>query len=128
MPQEEITGRRVGPSNYSKWHRKALPNWCYVVNGDWFELRRKSIGGNLEIVAYIETIEVENPAEYTPLWPATKSLVLQMVQKIGIPVFVVWHNPKCTKFNVWRVSLEDKSMKKKRVMDENEYKSFIMSL
>jgi hypothetical protein len=128
MPKEEVTGTRKGPSNYSKWHRRALPSWCYVVNGDWFELRKRRSDGNLEIVAYIETIEVDDPTKHTPLWLATKGLVLEAVKKFSIPTFVVWHTPKCDIFVVWKVSENDKEMKFKKVMSDSEYRKFVMNL
>ena len=49
-PQEEITGAR--PTNYSSWHREALPRKCYMTDGDWFEQRVEK-GDLVSIPVYI---------------------------------------------------------------------------
>jgi len=122
-PLEEITGKR--PTNYSKWHRPpTLPSWCYMTDGDWFEQRVRN--GKLISVAYIETIEIDNPSEGDkthPVWKSKKSLLLEIQEKMDIPSYIVWHNAECTDFLVLRIS----ETKPKR-MNQNEYKAFIKSL
>lgn len=126
MPQEEYTGRREGPSNYSKWHRKSLPGWCYMVDGDWFEMRVRD--GALKPIAYIETVEVDNPWERLPLWKATKALVCSVVERIGIPIYVVWHNAECNRFSIWKVLKNGDHLKEYQRMTREEYDDFIKNL
>lgn len=121
-PLEEITGKR--PTNYSRWHRKALPDWCKVTDGDWFEQRVKE--GVFRSVAYIETIQVptvDNADANYPPWASKKSLCLEIEEKMGIPAYVVWHNADCMDFMVLRIT----ETTPKR-MNEEEYKQFIKNL
>lgn len=121
-PQEEITGKR--PLNYSRWHRRVLPRDCYMTDGDWFEQRVKN--GELVSVAYIETIQIDTVEEADkryPLWKSKKSLTPEIGKRMGIPAYVVWHNPECTDFLVLR-STETKPKR----MNESEYKEFIKNL
>lgn len=128
-PLQEITGRR--PTNYSTWHRRALPEWCKMTDGDWFEQRwrvssRHRVHGEFKSVAYIETIQVsvvEGANERYPPWPSKQSLCLEIENKMKIPAYVVWHNPECTDFLVLRIS-EDKPVR----MDEEAYIRFIKNL
>jgi len=121
-PQEEITERR--PTNYSRWHREALPEWCYMTDGDWFEQR--VIEGELKAVAYIETIEIEKPGEGNkshPLWKSKRALCLEIERKMGIPAYVVWHNAACNDFLVQRITETNP-----RRMNKEEYIEFIKNL
>ena len=121
-PLQEITGRR--PTNYSAWHRRALPEWCKMTDGDWFEQRWRD--GEFKSVAYIETIQVsiiDKANEYYPLWSSKRSLCLEIENKMKIPAYVVWHNPECTDFLVLRIT-KDKPMR----MDEETYIQFIKNL
>lgn len=121
-PPEEITYKR--PTNYSTWHRQALPRECYMTDGDWFEQRLKD--GKLISVAYIETIQidiVEEADKRYPLWPSKKSLSLEIAEKMSIPVYTVWHNPDCTDFLVLRIT----GTKPKR-MNKDQYVKFIKNL
>lgn len=121
-PLEELTYKR--PTNYSQWHRKALPARCYMTDGDWFEQR--AIRGTLKSVAYIECIEfvpVAGADKARPVWDHKKSLCLEIEHGMGIPAYVVWHNPECTDFLVLRIT----ETKPKR-MNESEYKEFIKGL
>lgn len=121
-PIEEITDKR--PTNYSRWHRKALPKECYMTDGDWFEQR--VIGGELKSVAYIETIQVSSIAEADKdyaLWPSKKSLTSEIEERMGIPAYVVWHNPECTDFLVLRIT----GTEAKR-MNGQQYAEFIKGL
>lgn len=121
-PQEEITGER--PSNYSRWHRQALPVECYMTDGDWFEQRVKN--RELVSVSYIETIQiatVEQADTRYPLWKSKKSLSLEIEEKMGIPAYTVWHNPDCTDFLVLRIT----ETKPKR-MNKDKYVEFIKNL
>lgn len=122
MPQAEITGRRSAA--YSQWHRRALPNTCYVTDGDWFEQRR--INGMLASVAYIETIEVPkvDGAQYQyPLWPSKGALCSEIEARMRIPTYVTWHNEECSDFLVLRHSNGIY-----RRMTEPVYKRFIENL
>lgn len=119
-PIEEITGER--PTNYSKWHRRALPRWCYMTDGDWFEQR--VIDGKLVSVAYVETIEVDEVESADinyPLWESKKALNEEIEGKMKIPALIVYHNPECNDFLVLY------GLKKIR-MDTTQYKRFIESL
>ena len=120
-PEKEITGNR--PSNYSQWHR-TLPKWCMMTDGDWFEQRW--INGKITSVAYIETIQigsVENANVEYPVWEHKERLCREIEEKMGIPVFVVWHTPDCKDFMVLRIT----ETEPKR-MDENEYIAFVKQL
>lgn len=121
-PVREITGKR--PTNVSRWHRLFLPEWCYVTDGDWFEQR--SPEGELKTVAYIETIQMREPrrgAVSHPVWSAKEALCLEIERKMGIPAYVVWHNPKCDSFVVHRIT---ESTAKK--MNHQQYAQFIEGL
>lgn len=119
-PLEEITGER--PTFYSQWHRRALPQRCYMTDGDWFEQR--VIGAKLVSVAYIETIQVDDvegaDINY-PVWRSKKALNDEIEQKMNIPVYVVYHNPQCSDFLVVGKTLKER-------MSEEEYKEFIKGL
>ena len=122
MTKPEITNNR--PKNYSIWHRK-LPDWCYMTDGDFFEQRKK--GEMLVSVAYIETIEIDDPYggnKTHPLWPSKKSLMFEIEEKMKIPAYIVWHNSTCDKFLVKRIS----DYIEPRKMSEREYNNFLMSL
>jgi hypothetical protein len=106
------------------WHRRALPDWCKVTDGDWFEQRVKN--GEFKSVAYIETIQVptvDRANENYPLWSSKRSLCLEIERKMGIPAYIVWHNAECNDFMVQRIS----ETTPKR-MSEEEYKQFIENL
>jgi len=122
-PQDEITGQR--PKNYSLWHRPPnLPGWCFMTDGDWFEQRKK--GEEFKSVAYIETIKVksvDNAHITYPVWRSKKSLILEIEKKMGIPAYVVWHNPDCTDFLVSRLSENIPTR-----MNAEEYVIFIKKL
>lgn len=121
-PQEEITGER--PSNYSRWHRRALPSWCSVTDGDWFEQRTKD--GQFKAVAYIETIQVsvvDGADKAYPPWPSKMSLCKDIKNRMGIPVYVVWHSPRCDDFLVLKIG---KTQAKR--MNEQQYGEFIRGL
>jgi len=111
---------------YSDWHRKALPHWCYMTDGDWFEQRVRD--GEIKAVAYIETIGVPAPTvenadkDYEP-WGLKPQLCLEIERKMGIPAYIVWHNKDCNDFLVLRIT----ETTPKR-MNEEEYKDFIKSL
>lgn len=95
-----------------------------MTDGDWFEQRVRD--EKLISVAYIETIEIDNPSEGDkthPAWKSKKALLLEIQEKMGIPAYIVWHNAKCTDFLVLRTS-ENKPQK----MNVDEYKEFIKSL
>lgn len=123
-PQEEITGKR--PGEYSAWHRKALPRWCYMTDGDWFEQRSRE--GKLKSVAYIETIQlsqVEEAHKHHAVWAskAKGGLTAEIEERMGVPAYVVWHNPECTDFLVLRImETEPKRMNK------DQYIEFIKNL
>jgi hypothetical protein len=121
-PQEEVTGER--PSNYSKWHRRALPSWCSVTDGDWFEQRTKD--GKFKAVAYIETIQVpvvHGADKAYPPWPSKANLCQEIKDEMGIPVYIVWHNAGCDDFLVLKLG----EAKPKR-MNGQEYAEFIKGL
>jgi len=124
MPREEITGER--PSNYSKFHREILPEWCYMTDGDWFEQRW--INNEFKLIAYVETIQVpsleDDPDRIYPVWSSKKGLCGKIEAKMGIPAYVVWHNEACTKFFVQRALIEAKG----RTMNQSEYIDFILTL
>lgn len=111
---------------YSDWHRKALPRWCYMTDGDWFERRTRD--GEIKSVAYIETIGVPAPTvdnadkDYSP-WGAKRELCIEIEKKMGIPAYIVWHNKDCDDFLVLRVT----ETTPKR-MNEKEYINFIEKL
>jgi hypothetical protein len=95
-----------------------------MTDGDWFEQRVRN--GNLISVAYIETIEIDNPSQGDkthPVWKSKKSLLFEIQEKMSIPAYIVWHNAGCTEFLVLRIS----EMKPK-IMNQDEYKEFIKSL
>jgi len=95
-----------------------------MTDGDWFEQR--VIDNDFRSVAYIETIQVEevDEAAFThPVWSSKRSLALEIEAKIGIPTYVVWHNPDCSDFLVLRLSET-----RPRRMNADEYKSFIQGL
>jgi len=126
MP-EELFWRR--PKNYSVWHRPpSLPKWCYLTDGDFFEQR--VINGKLTVVAYFETYETTdidlatNYGTRHGIWPSKRALIREIGEKMGIPTYIVVHNPQCTNFLVWK-GLEDPSPKR---MDEFQYKEFIENI
>jgi len=130
-PQQELTKTR--PANYSVWHRyPTLPKWCYHTDGDWFEQRL--CNGQLECVAYIETIEL--PASYSTkmkfaqyeyeLWAHKYQLMKEIHRKMGIRCFVVRHTPDCGYFSV--AEINNSGEQKAEVMDEFIYKHFIQGL
>jgi len=129
MPQDRLKSwesilksRRM----YSDWHRNALPNWCYMTDGDWFEQRFKS--GILTTVAYIETIGVPAPSirnsdiDY-PIWSSKESLCVEIEKKMHIPSYVVWCNEDCTKFLVKSPLRGDR-----REMTSQQYIIFLKNL
>jgi hypothetical protein len=121
-PQEEITGAR--PTNYSSWHREALPRKCYMTDGDWFEQRVEK--GDLVSVAYIETVQVplvDGADKEYPLWRSKKSLCQEIKDKMSIPVYIVWHNSACNDFLVLKLG----EARAKRLC-EPEYIEFIKGL
>lgn len=112
MPYEELTGQR--PTDFSKWHRKRLPSFCALADGDWWEIRYS------KVVAFLETIRVgdaqlmaagdwfgqdpwlknwyskEDPRY--PLWPTKKvmlNFLLDLLQKRKppLPVYIIYHTP-----------------------------------
>jgi len=129
MPQKEITQRR--PTNYSEWHRHpTLPNWCFLVDVDFFEMRRK--GDQIVPVACVETIEVgplfiHNAQMEYPLWDAKIALYGYLKQKLTIPVFIVRHTPDCKLFSVARLTESGRETEAK-VMSEDEYKDLLLHL
>jgi len=127
MPPKEITGKR--PTNYSTWHRSNLPEYCYMVDGDWFEMRERD--DQLVPVACFETIEIgglfiPNAQKEYLLWKAKVALYQHIKQKMGIPVFIVRHTPDCKQFSVAR--LTDNGETEAIVMSEDEYKDLILNL
>lgn len=95
-----------------------------MTDGDFFEQRVRN--GELVSVAYIETIQIDNPSEGDkthPLWKSKRSLCLEIEKKMGIPAYVVWHNKECKDFLVLRIT----ETTPKR-MNEKEYIEFIKSL
>lgn len=121
-PQKEITGKR--PTDYSKWHRGALPKEYFMTDGDWFEQRIKD--EKLCSVAYIETIQVsivDDADKNYPVWPSKESLCNEIEEKMGIPAYIVWHNSSCTDFLVLRIT-ESNSKR----MSQKEYIEFIKTL
>ncbi|GAI34031.1 unnamed protein product [marine sediment metagenome] len=128
-PQNEITKRR--PSHYSEWHRYPnLPKWCFLVDGDWFEMRVRD--GQLVPVACFETLEVSglfiyNSQREYPLWQAKIALYLHIKQKMGIPVFIVRHTPDCKLFSVARLT-DSGGETEAKIMEEDEYKDLLVGL
>lgn len=122
-PQQRF--KRVKSERYSDWHRyPTLPKWCFMTDADWWEQRVKN--GQLRTVACIETIEVkvvDSADKGHPLFPSKKPLYQGIQEKMGIPVYIVWHNPDCNDFLVLRLG----ETKAKR-MNEQEYKEFIKGL
>ncbi len=127
-PQREITYKR--PTNYSAWHRKKLPEWCYHTDGDWFEQRK--VDGKLVIVAYIETIEVpplfiNNAQREYELWSSKKALVADIYNRMNMPCFIVRHTADCTNFCLSRVTPTGEETEA-IVMNEAKYISWILNL
>lgn len=128
-PQEEITGGR--PTNYSRWHRYPnLPRACFVVDGDWFEMRKRD--GQIVPVACFETLEVgpmfipDAQREY-PLFPAKVALYTYLKRKLGIPVFIVRHTSDCKLFSVAELT-ESGGETEAWVMSVVEYRDFLVHL
>lgn len=127
-PQSEITNKR--PTNYSKWHRANLPDWCYHTDGDWFQQRMNN--GRLIVVAYIETIQVpplfinSAQSEY-PLWPSKKALMIDISEAMQIPCCVVRHTLDCKLFSLSRITPSGEETEA-TVLDEQQYKKFLVSL
>lgn len=120
---DEITGNR--PSNYSVWHRKKLPEWCKMVNGDFFEQRL--IEEKYVTVALVETIQIRNldsVLEFYPIWSSKKVLLAEVEEKMWIPAFVVWHNPECTQFQVYRPKTDVKPVP----LSELEFIEFVKNI
>lgn len=112
MPFEELTGQR--PTDFSRWHRKRLPDYCALADGDWWEIRYG------KVVAFLETIKVgennliaagewfdkdpwlenwysKDDPRY-PLWPAKKvmlNFLLDLLTKRTppLPVYIIYHTP-----------------------------------
>lgn len=127
-PQSEITNKR--PTNYSKWHRANLPDWCYQTDGDWFEQRNTPAG--LATVACIETIEVpplfiHEARNHYELWPSKRALLHDISQRMDIPCFVIRHTPDCKFFSLSRITISGEETEA-IVLDEQQYKKFLVSL
>ena len=127
-PQREITNKR--PTNYSKWHRAKLPEWCYLTDGDWFEQRL--VNDKLAAVACFETIEVpplfiHDAQEHYELWPSKRALLHDISQGMQIPCFVVRHTPDCKLFSLSRITPSGEETEAK-VLDEQKYAAFLCSL
>jgi hypothetical protein len=123
MPIKEVTGER--PSNFSKWHRNKLPEWCLMTDGDYF--MQVKVGEKVCVVAYVEEIDVDNVEDAMlggyPVWPSKDALCREIMEKMNIPSFILYHNPQCTDFLVF--SYADKTYRR---MTEDEYMSFEVNL
>lgn len=112
MPREEITNSR--PNNYGVFRRKCIREdilkYCYMVDGDWFEIR--FIDGKLRVVAYVETIQIPNDKTYLdyPVWEAKRFLAEEISKGMGIPAFIVWNTKDCKIFFVNEIG-KDKTVK-----------------
>ena len=110
--------------NVNAFEGKARSNPNELMPGGWFEQRK--IDNGFEAVAYIETIEVkdseitENVNNTYPLWRSKQALLSSVSKYMPLGVFVVWHNPSCTKFAV-----ENFRNKEFRIFDEQGYKNFV---
>ncbi len=127
-PQSEITNKR--PTNYSKWHRANLPDWCYHTDGDWFEQRKKPAG--LGTIACIETIEVpplfiHEAQDHYELWSSKRALLHDITQRMDIPCFVVRHTPDCKLFSLSRITPSGEETEA-IILDERKYVDFLISL
>lgn len=106
-PSDEITNQR--PSDFSIWHRKALPKRCRLADGDFFEVREN------KVVAIEETIMIHsdkldgvgswiltdpwlknwyptNDKRY-PLWETKKVVLNYLIGVTRLPFFIIYHTP-----------------------------------
>ena len=130
-PQQQLSSdeaRGESREKYSKWHRVPnLPYWCYMVDMDWIEMRVRN--GELVPVAFIEVItyrgkNIEKANLEKPLTRA-KFALCKYCEDHSFSTYVVWFNPNelgTAKFLVQRVG------KKPMLMNEAEYKRFLMNL
>ena len=120
---------QLAREKYSKWHRPpTLPRWCYMVDMDWVEMRRRD--GQLVPVAFVECVtcrgdDVARAEEEKPLTRA-KDALCSWFARIE-PTFVVWMNPyklgNGANLLVKRIGEETA-----RVLAEEEYKKFLKLL
>jgi len=101
VPQHEITGNR--PSNFSAWHRRELPDWCLMTDGDFF--LQVAIDEHICTTAYLELIQVPSVENVThgsyKIWPSKDALCREIMKHMGIPSFIVYHNSECTDFLIF---------------------------
>lgn len=95
-----------------------------MTDGDWFEQRIRN--GELQAVAYIETMQVPNVKDahinYKP-WTSKQKLCQEIQEKMHIPAYYVWHNLECTDFLVLKT---DETTPKR--MTEKQYVLFLKTL
>jgi uncharacterized protein YcgI (DUF1989 family) len=96
-----------------------------MTDGDFFI--QINIDGKVETVAYIEEIQVfdVDAAQFGdyPIWPSKDALCREIMKRMAIQSFIVYHNPQCTDFLVF--NFENSSYKRMR---EDHYKSFEINL
>ena len=118
MVKPELTGER--DLTFHKWHR-TLPSHCYMVDLDCIEWRSEK-----GIVALIEL------ARHTAIVYKKKfqcKVIKELATKAKIPAFLVLYNDELTYFEVYDIlSGEEITQCTKRIMGQNEFRSFIESL
>jgi len=83
-------------------------------------------------VACIETMEIgalfiKIAQQEYPLWETKQALLSAINQRMDIPVFVVRHTSDCKLFALSRIT-QSGAETPQRVLDEQEYKNFLINL
>ena len=96
--------------DYSKWHWKNLPKWCYMIDLDSVEIRAQK-----GVVALVETRRTG-----TPLNELQNRVILSMASKLNVPAYLVFHDRDLTEFKV-----TDLKTGNEMLMTEDQYKEFL---
>lgn len=114
MTRDRRRDAPLGP--FSEWHRETLPSWYtyididyagYIDPKEWPQLGH-------ELYVLVELIHIPNDsvwgpdiAEKYPLHNHKRQVYQNLEQATNVPVFVVWHNHKCTEFVIRRLGAGD---------------------
>ena len=112
MVRPEVTGER--PLEYSQWHRRHAPSWCYCTDLDFIEWR-----SGRGIVA---VMEVKRGGAC--LTGFQLKVLKELSEKLGVPAYLIRHNEDLTEFRVEQLHPEHWT----RTMNSHQYREFLASL
>src|SRR5688500_17039022 len=128
-PRESYIPENLRDDSVKEWHRKNLPRWCYASDVDLAELRENG-QGELEPAAWFEFITSPNgeiqDADKNYIIKSYKLSLLKYLNKITrLPTYIIWHH---ISNNYAEFLIKDISTNVSWVMNENEFKDFLMHL